>query len=592
MRSSLPEYFLASARQSTSFVGAALRAAQRICCLSFLLCSLAGSLAQASDSPPGKSPFASVEEAFTLRRNMSTEDLAAFIAKRVKDPKSADAAGFFLTAELMKQVGDYRAAEYYEKAIAADSDEPGYELFYADYLRNFRGPQRPLFAEAERHYSAALEKLRRKLSPSHESRVVHDRVVRGLVALYQEDGLPLAWMQSGDALRAPFLFLTSILRTARSTSDLDEIHDVRDFTAEALFAASALRLNRALTREELRGLARVKEPTAFFNRLRVRADSSWLEVAYEKRSIGDAQVTEFLAPDQFNRVKIDNFGVAAASTFDLAPAFDAYLRVAWQRIEREGLVEFLPQVKERVRQKEGDLALSRFLGPDKADLTLTYVGQSIDPELPNPPRRDRRILGGRLTYQVLRPLSWLRYSFQDRFATRGWHLYGGFLDDREHFGAVEVRRNDFFAGTSLNGLGRCDVTLQPTVFKVQVIGDRSQSSSQLRADVTLLYRILDEEMEPGIPKATFLGLQPAFVHLVIPVRHDSSRDGLTAFENDRIGIGVDSKLFALSFHEPPARESARFSATTFLVGVHYSRERFPRLGKSVNLFDLNFSMGF
>jgi len=579
----------ASARGNSSSLSAALRGLRRILRLSLCFLGLTGLPAQASDNP--LSPFASVEDAFTLRQNMSYKDLVAFIEKRVKEPESGG-AGFFLIAELMKQTGDYRAEEYYEKAIAASPDEAGYELFYADYLRNFRGPQRPLFAKAEQHYFAALEKLRRQPSSFPSREVVRARVERGLVALYQEDGLPLAWVQRGSDLRAPFLFFTSTLRTARSTSDLDEIHDVRDFTAEALFAESALRLNRPLTQEELRGLARVKEPTAFLNRVRVRAQSSWLDVSYERRGIRDAQVTDFFRPDQFNRVVIDNFSVATASTFDLAPAFDASLRAAWQRIEREGLVEFLPHVKERVRQKEGELALSRFFGPDKTDLTMTYVVQNIDPEMANPPRRDRRILGARLTYQILRPLSWLRDPLLDRFATRGWHFFGGFLDDRERFDAVEVKRNDFFVGTSLNGLGRFDVTLQPTVFKVQVTGDRSQSSSQLRADVTLLYRLLDEEMEQGIPQGSFLGLHPAFVHLVIPLRHDSSRDGLPAFENDRIGIGVDSKFFALSLQEPPSGETARFSSTAFLLGVHYSRERFPRLGRTVNLVDVNASIGF
>src|SRR5437899_8524926 len=52
---------------------------------------------------------------------------------------------YFVVAEMMKRLGDYRASSYYEKAIQADPDEPCYESFYADYLRNFRGEERRCF---------------------------------------------------------------------------------------------------------------------------------------------------------------------------------------------------------------------------------------------------------------------------------------------------------------------------------------------------------------------------------------------------------------------------------------------------------------
>src|ERR1019366_10784245 len=52
---------------------------------------------------------------------------------------------FLFIAELMKRIGDYTAPQYYRNAIDADDNEAGYHFFYGEYLRNFRGPQEPLF---------------------------------------------------------------------------------------------------------------------------------------------------------------------------------------------------------------------------------------------------------------------------------------------------------------------------------------------------------------------------------------------------------------------------------------------------------------
>jgi hypothetical protein len=562
--------------------------AQRIWALS-LLGALAASLASAETI--GQDPFGIIEKALRLRKEKTYSQLLAFIEERVQLPGTEGADGFLLTAELMKQVGDYRAEDYFAHAISSASEEAAYELFYADYLRNFRGPGRPLFEEAENHYFAALRKLHRQRPPSSWSEAVRQRVLRGLVALYQEDGTPLAWRQD-IAPRAPFLFFSSTFRAARSTSDLDEIHDVRDFTAEALFAESATRLHRALTDEELRGLIRRKEPAAYRERLRFRVEEATFDISYERRAIENAQVTSFLLPDNFNRVQVDDLGLGFTVTLDAAPDFDGlYFRQAVRGARRQGLIELRPRAAERVLQTETELAFSGFPGSNKTNFSLIYVGQDIKPQIANPPRRDRSIFAARLDYQILRPIRWLRDPLRDRFATRGWHLFGGFAVDQERFGTVLVKRDDVFVGTALNGLGPFDVTLQPTVFRQRVTDDRSQASSQLRLDGTVVVRLLDEESHLGIPKS-FLGLHPAFVHLVIPVKHDRALEGLSAFENERAGAGVDAKFFALSFDDSASAGSARFGSTTLLLGCHWYRERFPRLGKRVSLMDLSVSLGF
>ncbi|HEY2295935.1 MAG TPA: hypothetical protein VGM86_34980 [Thermoanaerobaculia bacterium] len=551
--------------------------------LAGLIGALTPSLAAASD------PFAIVDEALRLRKDMNDSELNAFIYKQALAEGTADANGFLLIAELLEQVGDYKAEHYFELAISHANEDAAYELFYADYLRNFRGPKRPLFKEAQEHYFAALEKLGRQRSPLPWSAAVREHVLRGLVVLYQEDGIPLAW-RNDTGPQAPFLFFSSTARTAKSTADLDEIHDVRDLTAEALFSESALRLNRPLTREELRGLIRRKESNVLRERLRYRVESAAIDLFYEGRSIQNAQVTDFRQPDVFNRVRVDKLGTNFAFVFNEAPDFDGYFRQAFRLANRQGLIEAQPQAEERIFEGETTFGFSHFSGSNKNDFELTYVGQDIKPQIANPPRRWRNIFSARLDHQILRPLLWFRNPFGNRFATRGLDLFGGLADDQERFGDVIVRRDDAFVGISLNGLGPIDVTLQPTIFKQQVSGDRSQKSAQLRLDGTLVLRLLDEEAHPGIPRS-FLGLHPAFVHLVIPVKRDQALEGLSAFENDRVGIGIDTKLFVMSFDDSTPT-NARFGATTLLVSCRYYRERFLRLDKKMNLIELNLSLGF
>lgn len=543
-------------------------------------------------------PFGAAADAAKLRSTMGLARLRTF-DPCIANPEGCSAADHFLAAELLKQLGDYHAEDFYERAIAADDAEPAYELFYADYLRNFRGLRRPLFAEAEAHYLAALRKLRQR-EASLRGRVeqadlekyagrVLDRIDRGLVALYQEDGLPLYWREDGK----PALFLGSIDRRARSTADLDEVHDTRDYTAEALFSASALRRNISLTDDDLRALVRIKEPLETAERLRFR-HGQWpvLDVFYRWRTIGTAQVTDFRNPRAFNDVDVRTFGAAVDKTFALARS-DWYVRAAFSRLDRTGAVETRPEASEEIDQLDFQAAGARFIGPDKLIVEARFTDQDIRPAIPSPPERDRRIGGATAEYQILRPLPFLRDPYGQRFETRGINLFAGLADDQERFGATDVTRRDYFLGLSLRGLGRFDVTLQPTHSEARVSGDRSQDNAQFRTDVTVLVRLLDEERNAGIPRARFLGLTPAFVHLVFPYKRDVSRTGLEALDNYRFGAALNAKLFRRSWSPADAwNGNAPARPATILVSVRYEQQRFPRLDESLRLLGLSVSLGY
>jgi hypothetical protein len=546
-------------------------------------------LAQGAKTPSQPPPGMCIDDPRLRQKSLK------IIRKAIRNMTSAttgtlapqDAYSNCVIAELMKRVGDSRAKYYYAKAIAAEDTEPEYEMHFANYLRNFRGPQRPLFPEAERHYLEALRKLRELEAGKRWNRHYHQlrmQVERGLVSLYQEDGIPLVYESDQSdgqfAVERPVIFFSTFNRAARSTRDFERVDDVRSFTSEALFAASRQRLNRPLSEAELTRLIRPKRYFETFNRIRFRdQDAPVLDLFHTYRAIGDAQITDFFRPGEFNHFRLSEAGVAVEKPFEASP-FDLYLRGMYKSSERRGLIEFLPGNKEHVNTFEANAAVSRFIGPDKATLESTYVYQDIKPDITDPPKRNRHIIASTFTYQIFRPLSFLEAVYGKRFETRGLHLFGGVVFDKERFGTVDIKKRDFFVGSSVRGLGRVDLTLQPTIFRARVTGDASQSNTQYRTNFNVLYRILDEESEPGIPQKK-LGVHWAFVHLVVPFKHDVAIKGLKEFENFDAGIHLDTKFFL-----------AGRRRTTFLASFRYNHQRFYRLNRDLNLFGFDIGMGF
>src|SRR5438067_1127741 len=191
--------------------------------------------AQSAKASRGRNPY----ECLDVGRHGSTAEVRESIRRMLSSTDPQDAFSSCSIAELMKRSGDYRAENFYEKAIDADNTEPAYELFYAEYLRNFRGAQHPLFPQAEHHYFNALIKLRRAGRREAWDDVTRKRVERGMVALYQEDGFPLLHLKSagsdaGSAVEIPLAFFSSVNRYAALTTDFDSVDDIRAFSAEAL----------------------------------------------------------------------------------------------------------------------------------------------------------------------------------------------------------------------------------------------------------------------------------------------------------------------------------------------------------------------
>jgi hypothetical protein len=542
--------------------------------LSMVLAMSSVVFAQTTGNP--SNPFKQLDEASALTSIRGLDGIRRDIKERLQKP-TENAGEYLLIAELMKRVGDSRADEYYQKAIAADDTDPAYELFYADYLRNFRGPDRPLFPYAERHYLQAQKKLRHVDGQRDWDRETDRRVERGLVALHQEDGVPVINLQEGDVSR-PLLLFSSINRFAQLTGDFDNVGDVRAFTSEALQASSSV--NQNLSDDVLRKIIRVKSQGETLNRFRFRYNASPLvEFSYKYREIDRAQITDFRDPNKFNRVQVDEFGISVEKPLAVSHCFDLLLRGTYTRAKREGLIETVPRARENINQYEGRAALSRSVGPDKSIFETAYVFQDIDQVIANPARRNRQIVGAKFTYELLRFS--LDSAYRKRFETRGIHFFAGVVDDRERFGTARLIKNDYFAGTSIRGAGTYEITIQPTVFTSRVDGVSNQlRNSQYRTNFNFLWRIKDDEKEPGLPEKLHW-LNPAFIHLAIPFKHDVAIRGLDKFENYNIGIALNAKFF---------RTGSR--RTTFLMSGGYQYQRFYKLDRSLNLLSFNLSMGF
>jgi hypothetical protein len=569
---------------------------------------LAARPAAADEPPPRENPFACMGEAESLARGLSAAEIVAEVDKRLRFPPGADeplrerARFHCVTAELMRRVGDGRAAAEYEQAIAIAPDEPGLELWYGTYLRNVRGPRHPLDEPAELHYYRAVEKLaavRQAGSTQEFDDITESWTRRGLMSLYQEDGLPLlpgkAYPYDAGGARSFGLAFTSMVRASRDTDSFGEVDDVRRFTSEAAFSSSAQRLARPLTVTELRAIARTPTRTSLFNRVRLRVPSiGAFDLSYDVARAPGSQISYFTEPEHLGDVSVDTAAIGYRRAVDLAPAFDLLIDVGYRRVARTGVVEWFPDQREVVHLFEAHPAIGRFIGPDKLSLGMNYVFMAI-PQVPGGPlydrARERAIRAFWVDYAMYRPLLLPDLTARElrRTLTRGWHFYGGYALDDEAFGVRKVERRDAYFGSALRGIRGFDFTLQGTYFTAdtrfasrtgggaiteQV--DPQQSNAQFRPTLILLYRLVDEETIPDVPKSLLAGL-----NLVVPVQHDFAVRGADTYESTRVGVELWGKLISTSLR-----------GTTFLLTGGYQAQRFHHLGMLAHQARVELRMGW
>jgi hypothetical protein len=338
-------------------------------------------------------------------------------------------------------------------------------------------------------------------------------------------------------------------------------------------------------------MARVETPMEADSTVRIRYDSApVVDLVGSARRTEDGAINSasgYFTPDSFSNLKLVDFGIRVEKPFTISGNTDADLQFSYDHVTREGLIEFAPNGRERIGQYQAYGSISHYLGPDRFNLSYIYVRQNINPT-PYLTERDRELMGATVDYQIFRPLPLpgrnLNTGLGRYFETRGIDLIAGFLNDHDHYTgpyADVITRKDYFVGVAAKGLGRFDVTIQPTWYSSSVSNDATQYNSQFRMAGSVLLRIKDEERTPGIPSLRFLGMPVAFIQVVVPVHWDIPHTDFTAFESRSVGGELWAKFF-----------TNQKIGVTVLGVVGYSRDWFPVLDKDFNLGRVGLSIGF
>lgn len=388
-----------------------------------------------------------------------------------------------------------------------------------------------------------------------------------------------------DLNRYPTISFTTINRYAQSTSDFDEVDDIRTFTSEALFSQSQLRLNRRLTKEELSKIIRKKNQFETFNNLRLRPTSFLaVDLSYKYRNIDDAQITNFFEPNQFNSVNLNEYGTALQVSSDINKKYGFLLRGAYKRIKREGVIEFFPNNTEDINQYEINALVSRDFGKESAALYGTYVYQDIQLNIHDPYDRKRNIFAVLFSYgdqiiskeseKEIRPLYSIENTFERRFDRRGLKFFAGMVSDTDTFGGVDVKRYDYFIGTSIcawMGSGNCplspfDISIGSDIFTSKVENDSTQDNAHYRTNVTIYYQV------------------SRYISLLVPFRYDITIDGPDDFENYKGGIEIRYLKNSFEGQVGPLKK--------IHASIGYDHQKFFNLDKKLDRFSLNLSFCF
>ncbi len=385
-----------------------------------------------------------------------------------------------------------------------------------------------------------------------------------------------------DLFDVPSISLTTINRYAHSTTDFDEVDDIRNFTSEALFSQSLFRLHRSLSKEELAKIVRVKDEFESFNNFRFRPNFSWaIDISYKYKKINNAQITNFFEPNRFNDVKVKEIGISLQNRTKIKQ-YGVLLRGTYNRVHRKGIIEFLPTSDEIIDQYEINTLITKKIKQRFLSFYVTYVLQNIRLDILNPYKRDRDILAFLLTYGKQQDISIglegeARYTFaienifSRRFDMRGMKFFAGYVSDIETYDNIDVKKNDYFFGASLCawiGDKNClynplDISFEIDIFTSKVEKDSSQDNAQCRANITSYYQINQ------------------YLTLLIPFKYDLAIEGPKYFENWKVGF----ELRYLSSYKKA------FILKSY-ISLRYDHQNFFNVDRNLDLFSFNFSFLF
>ena len=593
------------------------------------------SIAAAEDRGPEMNPYECLGRYEAATGNRSMTQVRAELEKKLHplfepgEPHTVKAMKACVVAMLESRLGDDAAPEHYALAIQEDPEEPGYEYWFGHYWNGFRGARGPIVERAEDHYYRALDKLeaKRKAGKFREyHEVVEEWTRKQLLVSYQEDGLHLGGKNS--------VSISGQFHVSKDTRDFFRNNESRLFVGELMFASSAIR-GLGIAKQQVYNIARTPLRQREEGRLRLRLNALGAfdaSAAYERCS-GDCQITSYYlvpghtaltgAAGTFNEVNLREFGGNYERVFPLYPLFDFKLRAGAKYIDRQGVVEFKPNLHEKFLLYEGRTSFSHFVGPDKIDLDLTYVFMDV-PDIkfgvPSEAQRGKYIRAANLEYAIYRPfvLPEVRNGTlgMHRTPTRGWYWNLGAADDDDVYGIKTVRRHDFYLATRFEGAGNWDFSLQGTYSTSKItaldpvtgtVADdvtAPMNYTAVRPTVIIQRRIINPDAIPGISGSV---VDADMINLTVPISWDKALSGSACYDfvdpmtgvhvfqstyttaadcyktydNFRAGVEVWSKFFGVG-HAGPA----------LLTTIGYDYQYFYNIKKAINAVHLNLRMGW
>jgi hypothetical protein len=620
------------------------------------ICStlLLSSISKAADRGPEINPYECLGryEAATGNRNMS--QVRAELDKRLNplfegpEPQTVKAMKACVVAMLKSRLGDSDAGDYYQMAVENDPEEPGYEFWYGRYYSGFRGARGVIVESAEDHFYAALKKLDAKRAANKYRdyhSVVEEWTRKQLMYSYQEDGVHFlpwakAYPQHGDAgHKLPSVALSAQFHVSKDTRDFFRNNEMRLFTGEMMFAASSYR-GFNIDKGQMYELARAPLRFRGEARARIRQNSVGafdLSAAYERTKQGQV-LTYYLVPGHtdpmsppakeedrrhamgqgsFSDVNLRELGAGYERVFPLFPIMDFKLKGGVKYIDRQGVIEFLEYEHEKFLGYEVRPSFSRFMGPDKLTLDLTWVYLDITEVpfgVPSERARDKFIRAANLEYAIYRPFVLPAFKpgglSMVRAPTRGWYWNVGGADDADVYGTRTVQRRDLYLGTRFEGAGNWDMQLQGTYSTSDIqaldlktgdvlpVAGAPMKSSSFRTSGYLQYRVINPDAIPGVNGSV---IAPDMVHLVMPVSWDKGLSGscvnphglpwdttytsaaecYKTYENIRVGAELWTKFFGTGFGGP-----------AILSTVGYDYQYFYQLKKAVHNVHMSVRMGW
>lgn len=571
-----------------------------------------------------------------------SSEYEAEIERRLVTPPAQDDVEYpyrlCILAELMKRTGDPRAATYYEQATQLHPEEPGLELIYGDYLQWLRGVRSGgLVMEAKEHYQRAREKISNLKAQerwgARKDAQTSDDLKKSLFYSNRANGIGLSFGSSGDD-KEPIAFFSTITESRNDTVAFDyQWVDSRAFTSEALYSQSSIKLNRMLSRDELKAIARQKLSVVTANRLRFQLGKiRAIDFTYRYLRFNDAKIADFSDPTRIINDVGHEYGLSVSNDFQLPHGFDLFLQAGAKFIRRttsaelvQGAGGIVEQIGTRTKEDsqlfdatigisrligegkvvgefqyshqawfpgfnwddintyKGSLVYqSRLFGPNRLILNGYFVFQDVDPSQFYPSNDNMQAIVAQATYVF--PVPKLLFGN----SLREGEVFGGYIEQVTLVGSQnEVRKEEFFGGLAFRriqispSLNPFDVVYRSSYYNSGVKEDSSQDHTQWRNQITFGYRLIDNPEVQWLPSGRN-AIEAARLDLQIPVRHDSSVEGLRDFANYRAGLELRGDFL---FTQTPA-------PFPFYGTIGYAFERLYHLKENYHIFLFRLGTGF